>query len=126
MKEKTVKIIGILLIVFCFVVIGIITLENFGPSSNPVCGEYKESNLSFSLNKDNGFEYRSLITNTITNGEYTYEVSEDGKTAYITLIHDSRWCSYDGAVIYFFEEETWLVPTISGKEVIARKMVKVS
>ncbi len=99
----------------------------FGSSeSSIVSGDYRESNLSISLDKKNKFEYRNSISNTVTNGEYTCKLSEDGKKAYVTLIHNSRWCSYNGAVIYFFEGETWLVPTIDGKEVTARRMVKVS
>lgn len=126
MEKKVGKIVGILLIVFCVIVIAVIAIENFGGESNRVCGNYRESNLSISLDRKNKFEYSSSITNTVTKGEYTYQLSDDGEKAYVTLIHNSRWCSYDGAVIYFFEGETWLVPTIDGREVIARRMVKVS
>ena len=126
MEHKKSKIIGILLILLCFVVIGVILAENFCSNNNPVSGNYRESNLSITLDRKNQFEYYNAITNTTTTGEYTYQMSEDGEKAYITLIHNSRWCSYDGAVIYFFEGETWLVPTIDGSEVPARRMVKVS
>ena len=124
MDSKKGKIIGVIIILFCVVVIGMIVIENFG-GNNPVKGTYKEQYLKITLS-NNSFEYYNGISNTTTTGDYEYTLSEDGKKATVRLIHNSSACSYDGAIVYFFDGETWLVPTINGSEVIARRMVKIS
>lgn len=98
---------------------------NIYSETNLVAGTYQEKNLSIILEDDYSFSFYSAITNSTSNGTYSYTLSEDEKYAYVVLNVTTGSCSYDGATIFSIDETVYLVPKIGSKEVTARTMKKV-
>lgn len=127
MQNKKTRNIVILIIIVSVIAAAILYFKNFSCSSNnAVTGTYREDYLSITLYNNNTFKFYNAMAGTSAEGKYTYNASENGKTAKIGLKVNSGLCSYDGAVIYFYEGSTRLIPTINGKEIVARMMTKVN
>ena len=125
MKNKRNLKIVLIIVAALIAVVAVIYSQNISCSGNPVEGTYQGDALTITLKGDKTFNFYNSIAGTSAKGNYSYTLSDDGKKANITLNVVSGLCSYGGAVVYFYNNQTVLSPTINGREVVARMMYKI-